>query len=112
MKKILTLMVVGLMTIGMSSAMADPHYRVTNRDGIDLRSDAYGRGKVKCKPPYNAYLHRDAGRNWSRWIQVRWKINGFEWDYKDANGKYCPDWNRYGWVDKTHGIARDRGSLE
>ena len=83
-------------------AWAEPWYSVTNSGGAEIRSRAHGEGKVKCKIPVGSTVHRDHGENWSRWIYVRWKNFGFEWDAKDVNGKYCPDWNRHGWIDKTN----------
>lgn len=83
-------------------SQADPWYQVWTPDGTgaEIRSRAHGQGKVKCKIPEDSVVHRNHEENWSRWIYVRWKGYGMDWNAKDVNGKYCPDWNRHGWMDK------------
>lgn len=103
MKKILmTIALAFALTLPMSTAQvkAEPWYMVTNWSGAEIRSEAYGNGRVKCTISRSRFVHRNAGENWSRWIRVRWKKYGADWNAKDINGKYCPDWNRWGWVDK------------
>ena len=89
----------------------DAWYVDDERGWVDIRSEAFGRGSIKCRVP-NGQTLRQEKQDWSRWIYVRWNVGTYnnspwEWDFKDAvTGKYCPLWNRRGWVDKTHGINR------
>lgn len=103
MKKLIALIAVSLMAVS-TTVMADPHYRVTNPDGVELRSRAHGEGSLLCKPPYDSYLHRNKGENYSRWIRVEWKGERWAWDYTSALGGWCAPWERSGWVDKTEGV--------
>lgn len=103
MKKVTTIIAVALMTLSISApTMADPWYWVIDVNGADIRSRAHNEGKVKCTVPLHGTIHRYREQNWSRWIYVKWTGAGVEWNYKDAKtGKYCPQWNRHGWIDKT-----------
>lgn len=104
MKKLITIALALAFALPMTTvpSFADPWYQVmvSSFGGAEIRSRAHGEGKVKCKIPAYSVVHRNHGENWSRWIYVRWKRYGADWNAKDVNGKYCPDWNRHGWVDK------------
>ena len=87
---------------------ADPWYLVNDSNGVELRSEPYGNGRIRCTVPSGYAVKRFTGENWSRWIYVKWTNHpasshsgiNLEWEWIGATGNWCAVWDRRGWADK------------